>query len=49
VLNLVPFAGTGRKMTNRQAQAGSIRQFLQLELPQSQPPAIAAPAVSRNQ
>ena len=35
VLYLVPFAGTGGKMTNRKGKSGLIGQFLQLEFPKS--------------
>ena len=49
VLDLVPFAGAGRKMANRKAKTGLIRQFLQFQFPKPQPPAIAAPAVGRDQ
>src|SRR6266851_4751338 len=41
VLDLVPLAGSGRKMTDRNGQAGVIREGLQLQFPQAQPPAIA--------
>ena len=49
MLDLVPLARPGREMTDRNGQAGVIREFLQLDFPQAQPPAIAPPGVSRNQ
>ena len=49
MLDLVPFAGTGRKVTNRNAQCGLIGEFLQLQLPQPQSPPVTATAVGRNQ
>src|SRR5712692_8751069 len=44
VLDLVPLAGPGRKMTDRNGQACVIGEVLQLQLPQAQPPAIASPS-----
>ena len=49
VFDLVPFAGPGRKMADRQGQADLIRPCLQFQFPQAQPPAVAAPSVSRDQ
>src|SRR5487761_1242612 len=48
-LDLVPLARPRWKMTDREGQAGFIREGLQLQFPQAQPPAIAAPAIGRNQ
>jgi len=47
-LDLVPLAGPGRKMTDRNGQAGVIGEVLQLQFPQAQASAIASPAVRRN-
>ena len=49
MLDLVPFAGAGRKVTDLNAQCGLIGEFLQLQLPQPQPPPVTATAVGRNQ
>ena len=49
VLDLVPFAGAGRKVTHRNAQCGLIGEFLQLQLPQPQSPPVTATAVGSNQ
>ena len=49
MFDLVPFAGAGRKMTHRNGQSRLIGEFLQLELPQPQPPAVASAAVGRDQ
>ena len=49
VFNLVPFAGARRKMTDGNRKARFIRQLLQLQFPESQPRAIAAPAIRRDQ
>src|SRR5207342_3213174 len=45
MLNLVPFAGAGREMTNRDEDAELVGQGLQLALPQPDPRAIAAAAI----
>jgi len=49
MLDLVPLAGSRRKMTHGQNQTGFIRQLLQLQVPQAQPPAIAPSTVGRNE
>ena len=49
MLDLVPFAGAGRKVTDLNAQCALIRVILQLQLPQPQPPPVTATAVGRNQ
>jgi hypothetical protein len=49
VLDLVPFASAGRKVTDLNAQCGLVGEFLQLQLLQPQPPPITAAAVGRNQ
>ena len=49
VLDLVPLARPWGKMTDRDGQASFIREGLQLQFPQAQPPAIAPPAVGGNQ
>src|SRR5208283_1949652 len=49
VLDLVPLARPRGEMTDRDGQAGFIREGLQLQLPQAQPPGIAPSAVGRNQ
>jgi len=49
MLDLVPFARPRRKMTDRNWQAGVIREFLQLDFPEAQAPAIAPSGVRGNQ
>ena len=49
VFNLVPFAGPGWKMTDRNGKACFIREALQLQLPKAQPPAIASASVRSDQ
>src|ERR1700674_1690737 len=49
MLNLVPLAGPGRKMTDRDREADLIGKRLQREFPQAQTPAVAAAAVGRDQ
>ena len=49
VFDLVPLARPRGEMTDREGQTGFIREGLQLQFPQAQPPAIAPPAVGRNQ
>ena len=49
MLDLVPFAGAGRKVTHRNAQSRLIGEFLQLQLPQPQSPPVAATPVGSNQ
>src|SRR5271157_1628278 len=49
MLDLVPFAGAGWKMTDRNAQGGLIGEFLQFQFPESQAPAVAATAVGSDQ
>ena len=46
MLHLIPLAGAGREVADRDGEPSLIGKFLQLELPQPQPVAIAAPAVS---
>jgi hypothetical protein len=48
VLDLVPLARPGRKMTHQWGQAVFIREFLQLQFPQAQAPAIAPSSLGRN-
>ena len=48
MLDFVPFAGAGRKVTNRDSQSGLISEFLQLQFPQPQPPAIAPARIGGN-
>jgi hypothetical protein len=48
VLDLVSFTPR-REMTDRDGQADFIREGLQLQFPKPQSPAIAPPAVGRNQ
>src|SRR5205809_3565462 len=49
VLDLVPFAGPRRKMAHPQGKTRFVGKFLQFQLPQAQPPPVAAPAIGRNQ
>src|SRR5690348_2196647 len=49
MFDLVPFAGPWREVTDRDAQARFIGKLLQLPLPQPQAPAVAAPAIGRDQ
>ena len=49
VFDFVPLAGPWWKVTNRNFQAGLIRELLQFPLPQSYPCAIAAAGICRNQ
>src|SRR4051794_33465421 len=49
VLDLVPLAGAGRQMTDRDGDAELIRQVLQLALPQPNTDAVAATAIGRDQ
>jgi hypothetical protein len=49
MLYLVPLACTRREMADTDCNAGFIRQFLQLQLPQMQARAIAAAGVCRDQ
>ena len=49
VLDLVPLTRPRWEMTDRDGQTCFIREGLQLQLPQAQPPTIASPAVGRNQ
>lgn len=44
VLNLVPFAGTRRKMADRDGETQFIGETLQLPFPQTQPRPMASPA-----
>ena len=45
MLHLVPLAGAGRKVTDRDGEPGLIGELLQLEFPQPQPIAVAAAGV----
>src|ERR1700739_748065 len=45
MLDLVPLAGAGRQVANRDRQLELVRQFLKLDLPQAQTIAVAAAAV----
>jgi hypothetical protein len=49
MFDLVPFAGTGRKVANRQTQTGVIGQSLQGHFPQPCSAAVAAPAIGQDQ
>ena len=49
VFDLVPLAGPRWKMAHRNGKPGVIRELPQLDLPQPQPPAIAAAGVRRDQ
>ena len=49
VLDLVPFAGAGRKMTHRNAQSCLIGKVLQFQFPQPQPPPVASAPIGRDQ
>ena len=49
VFDFVPLAGPWWKVTNRNFQAGLIRELLQFPLPQSYPCAIAGAGICRNQ
>src|SRR5215813_15327829 len=49
MLNLVPFAGPGRKVANRNLQAKFIGQLRQFDLPQPRSAALAPTRVSRHQ
>src|SRR5260370_13618904 len=49
MLDLVPFAGTGRQMTDRDVDAEFVGESLQLALPEPDPHAIAAAAISSDQ
>src|SRR5216683_2861117 len=49
VLDLVPLAGTRWEVAHRNFQSRFIREFLQLELPQTEAIAIAATGIGRNQ
>src|SRR6516162_603478 len=49
VFDLVPLAGSGRKMRNGKLQLPLVRQSLQLPLPQSQSSSVAASRISGNE
>jgi hypothetical protein len=49
VLDLVPFAGSGRKKADLNFQSGRVAQALQFDFPEAVAAAVAPPAVSRNQ
>ncbi len=49
MFDLVPFAGAGRKVANRNIQPRLIGEFLQFEFPQPQPPPVASAAVGGDQ
>src|SRR3990172_326499 len=49
MFDLVPFARPGWEMTNGNGKTGFTRQSLQLQFPQSQPGAIAAAAIGRDE
>jgi hypothetical protein len=44
-MRLVPLAGAGREVTDRDGEPGLIGELLQLELPQPQPITVAASGV----
>lgn len=46
MLDLVPLAGAGRKVTDRDRQSGLNRQLLQLPFPQAQAVTVTASGVS---
>ena len=49
MLDLVPFAGAGREMTDLNRKARFIRQLLQFQFPEPQPIPIAAASIRRDQ
>ena len=49
VLDLVPFAGAGRKMANGDGKPGLVREPLKFIFPQTQSPAVAPATVGRDQ
>ena len=49
MLNLVPFAGTRRKMADRDGETKFIGETLKLPFPQAQPRTIASPRICRDQ
>jgi precorrin-4 methylase len=49
MFDLVPFAGSWWKVTNRNRQSQVVSQLLQGNFPQSAPAAVAATAISRDQ
>src|ERR1039457_3316884 len=49
VLDLVPLAGARWKVADGKRQAAFIRETLQLQFPESQPPTVAAPAIGGDQ
>ena len=49
MFDLVPFAGPWREMGDRNGDTDLIRQALQFQLPQAEPPAVAASTVRRDQ
>src|SRR6266480_6146962 len=49
MLNLVPFAGAGRKVTDGDRDADLVGEALQLALPQPNTRAVAAAAIGRNE
>jgi hypothetical protein len=49
MLDLVPLAGPWRKMADGQTQTGFVGECLQLQLPQTQSPSVAAAGVSGHQ
>ena len=49
MLDFVPLAGAGWEVTDRDAQAGFVGQFLQLHFPQAQTRSVASPGIRRDQ
>ena len=49
MFDLVPLARSRREMANGNGQARLVRELLQFEFPEPQPPTIAAPAVGRDE
>src|SRR5882762_2986295 len=49
VLDLVPLAGAGRQVADRNVEVELVGQFLQLAFPQPDPRAVAAPAIGGDQ
>src|SRR6516225_9306369 len=49
LLNLVPLAGSGRQVADRDLQSGFVGEFLQFPFPEAYPGAVTPSRVSRDQ